>query len=28
MKSRIVDFLKQTKNRVCGWPFRHNAISC
>jgi len=28
MKSRLVGFLKQAKNRVSDWFFRHNAISC
>jgi len=27
MKSRIVGFLKQAKNRVSDWSFRRNAIS-
>jgi len=28
MKSRIVGFLKQIKNRVSDWSFRRNAIAC
>jgi len=27
-KCRLVGFLKQAKNCVCDWPFRHNAIAC
>jgi len=28
MKSRLVGFLKQAKNRVSDWSFRCNAIAC
>jgi len=28
MKSRLVGFLKQAKNRVSDWSFRWNAIAC
>ena len=28
MKSRLVGFLKQAKNRVSDWYFRRNAIAC
>jgi len=28
MKSRLVGFLKQAKNRVIDWFFRRNAIAC
>jgi len=28
MKSRLVGFLKQAKNRVSDWSFRRNAIPC
>jgi len=28
MKSRLVGFLKQAKNRMSDWSFRRNAISC
>jgi len=28
MKSRLVGFLKQAKNRVSDWSFRRNAIAC
>jgi len=28
MKSRLVGFLKQAKNRVSDWAFRGNAIAC
>jgi len=28
MKSRLIGFLKQAKNRVSDWSFRRNAIAC
>jgi len=28
MKSRLVGFLKQAKNRVSDWSFRRNSIAC
>jgi len=28
MKSRLVGFLKQAKNRVSDWSFWRNAIAC
>jgi len=28
MKSPLVGFLKQAKNRVSDWSFRRNAIAC
>jgi len=28
MKSRLVGFFKQAKNRVSDWSFRRNAIAC
>jgi len=28
MKRRLAGFLKQAKNRVSDWSFRHNAIAC
>jgi len=28
MKSRLVGFSKQAKNRVSDWSFRRNAIAC
>jgi len=28
MKSRLVGFLKQAKNRVSDWSFRRNVIAC
>jgi len=28
MKSRLVGFLKQAKNRVSDLSFRHNSIAC
>ena len=28
MKSRLVGFLKQAKNRVSDWSFRRNTIAC
>jgi len=28
MKSRVVGFLKEAKNRVSDWSFLRNAIAC
>jgi len=28
MKSWIVGFVKQAKNRMSDWSFGHNAIAC
>jgi len=28
MKSQLLGFLKQAKNRVSVWSFRRNAIAC
>ena len=28
VKSRLVGFLKEAKNRMSGWSFRRNAIAC
>jgi len=28
MRSQLLGFLKQVKNRVSDWSFRRNAIAC